>query len=378
MRTFIPLPRRSTSPSSSEGAKEKAMARKTAPRGVVLACIIVLVCMPALTWGEVYRSNEMGIALESISPIRIDEFPYYLEIIREEDRESRVLYHEGEPVKRWGRTRLETGGTEVVEYREGEVVESTLYDRRERVSEIRTYEDGSLTGRLVYSYSGERISSVIRYDGRGNLLEGRTYRHDSKGRLLGYREISPTEPATTTSRYLYSDGTIREEWHGDTTRGDMFRYNDAGKLVLHEGWRDGDVVLRLIRSYSEDGLPLLSREIDFEAETVTVSQYDEGRIVRELTETTEGTRIEEVTYSYGPGGNLAEKNRKARLIRESWEYSYDGEELARSTYRRGGEIVKVTDYQNEDDYVETVYRNGEPLIEIEYEDGTKSGEARVR
>ncbi|MFP4563985.1 MAG: hypothetical protein ACLFRY_11830 [Spirochaetia bacterium] len=354
------------------------MARKTAPRGVALACIILFACLPAIGWGDIYRSNELGIAFESISPIRTDEFPYYLEIIREEDRESRVLYHEGEPVKRWVRTRLETGGTEVVEYREGEVVESTLYDRRERVSEIRTYEDGSLAGRLVYSYTDGRISSVIRYDERGNLLEGRTYRHDSKGRLLGYREISSTGPAIARSRYLYSDGTIREEWHGNETRGDMFRYNDAGKLVFHEGWLDGDVVFRLIRTYSEEGLPLSSREVDFEAETVTVTHYDEGRIVRELTETMEGTRIEEITYSYGPGGNLAEKYRKAREIRESWEYSYDGDELARSAYRRRGEIVRVTEYQNEDDYVETVYRNGQPLIEIEYEDGKKVGEARVR
>ena len=377
MRTFIPLPRRSTFRSFSEGAKERAMVRKIPPPGAVSACIFVLLSLPALGWGEIYRSNEMGIALESISPIRSDEYPYYLEVTREEDREIKVLFHEGEVAGRWVESRMESGGSEVVEYREGTVVKSTLYDRKERVSEVRTYEDGSLTERLVYSYTGERISSVLLYDGRGTLLERRTYRHDSKGRLLGYSEIAPDE-AATTSRYLYSDGTIREEWHGDSARGDMFRYNEAGKLVLHEGWQNGEVTVRLTRTYSEEGTGLSSREADFEAETVTLGNYREGKIVREITETMEGSRIEEITYAYGPDGNLVSKKRKGPGVRESWEYSYDGQELKTSIYRRGGETVKVTEYRNEDDYVETVYRAGEPLLAIEYEDGKKVGEVPVR
>ena len=358
------------------------MPRKRALGSAVLLFFISLTCFPPRGWTEFYRSNEMGIVFEGIEPIRTDEYPYYVRIFTEEDREIKILYHRGEPARRWVKTRLDTGEIEVIEYREGTAEKATRYDRRERPVEIRSYEEGSLTERTVYTYVDERISSTARYDGEGNILERLEYGHDTKGRLREYRELLEPEqegtPKISRSRYLYSSGTIREEWHGDELRGDMFRYNESGGLIVHEGWREGRLVVRTTRTYTEEGKILFSRTADFEEETVNSDYYEEGRIVRERRETEEGNLIEESTYTYGPGGNIIGKNRRAPGVRESWEYAYTGGELQRSVYRRGGTIAKITEYRKGDHYVETIYRHGEPLVAVEYENGKRVGEVPVR
>jgi YD repeat-containing protein len=368
------------------------MPRKRVSGRALLPFIIVLITVPGIGWGETYRSNEMGIPFERISSIRTDEYPYFVSITRENGREIKILHHEGEEVRRWVKARLESGRSEVTEYRKGVIEKITRYDSGERPMEISFFEEGTLIERFVYGYAEGRIISAVRYDGEGEVLRRYRYDHDSTGRLREYREVvSPrsergTEEGSDTaeapegsrSRYLYTDGSIREEWHGDRYRGDMFRYNESGRLVLHEGWRDGQVVTRLTRTYSEEGRILTSRSADYQEGTVTLAEYDEGRIVRETIETAEGSRIEEITYSYDPEGNLVEKIRRAREVRERWDYSYDDSQLARTVYRRGGELVKTTEYRNEEDYTETIYRNGEPLVAVEYEDGKKMGEVPVR
>ena len=47
-------------------------------------------------------------------------------------------------------------------------------------------------------------------------------------------------------------------------------------------------------------------------------------------------------------------------------------------YGRNGVTDKITEYKNEDDYTETIFRNGRAIIKIYYQDGERKTTEQIR
>ena len=58
-----------------------------------------------------FRSNEIGMELETISEYRLEEYQYYVTVEEEEEVTVKVLFHEGKEIKRW---RIEREGRNAI------------------------------------------------------------------------------------------------------------------------------------------------------------------------------------------------------------------------------------------------------------------------
>jgi|GEM_PF-1433779 len=104
----------------------------------------------------------------------------------------------------------------------------------------------------------------------------------------------------------------------------------------------------------------------------TETEYDEeGRCIR-LKIMMKDTDTKEISYTYDKEGRLlssvTESGTKTTKIQH--EYKSDGT-LKRKTMTVNGELSLICDYASEDDWTETVYGNGGPILVVEYADGVR-------
>lgn len=104
----------------------------------------------------------------------------------------------------------------------------------------------------------------------------------------------------------------------------------------------------------------------------TETEYDEeGRCIR-LKIMMKDADTKEISYTYDKEGRLlssvTETGTKTTKIQH--EYQSDGT-LKRKTMTINGELSLICDYASEDDWTETVYGNGGPILVVEYADGVR-------
>ena len=330
----------------------------------ILLILVTTLSVEALETGY-YRSNPLGMSLETISPDRLGEFPYILSVTKEKDWEVRVLRSKEGEVGRW-ELEFDRQGRKTGEryYRQGQLeMEIEFIDGE--VSVERRFEDGELGETRAYSYEGKDLLGVSVIDNEGSLLYREIYRRAAQGRLRRLARVY--EDRRTESAFAYSEGRLYEEWHGDDDGGKLFRYGSMGKIA-EEVWEGTELVSVEDYVYGEDHTRSQHREEDNQVDRL----YDvEGRLLKE--ETREGDSRSSLNSFLYDGDLLVEKTQLTKSLKEIWRYSYseDGERLLREEYLQNGKIVTVISYTGEKSYHEEVYRNGKPALRLHFEDGQK-------
>lgn len=333
--------------------------------GIILLILVFLAPLSAEAEG-IFRSNDLGMALEKIPEARKRDFAYVLVITDEGEKSIRRLFHEGSEFKRWEREEKGKDSSIETYFEEG------LLMRTERfvsglLTEEQVFSSGLPSERRVFSYEKGRLSMVTTY-GADGLTYTDTYIRSSKGDLHRFIRSYPDGKRIVSSFSLF-DGTLLEEWHGDLDNSDLFRYS-SGKLLSEETYIDGKLAVR--KEYTYPAEHAFSVEEDFIHGTKTERQYDASfRVVSEIVEDPDRGRSE-TAYVY-EGSVLAEKTRRSPALKEQWMYSYDdGGELVSEVYMKNGTMVKVTSYSKDDtqtnvqESVEELYRDGKPFLKIFY------------
>ncbi|MDZ7793428.1 MAG: hypothetical protein U5P10_06955 [Spirochaetia bacterium] len=338
-----------------------------------LICII-FISLPGLCFSPVaalaqdisyYRSNSLGMALEEISPRRLDDHPFVLRRSSNKTRVDELLYKDGQ------------------EYQRAE------YEWKNDVKYARFYENGALIGESIEQAGRLQEERII----TPRAVERRVYEWE-KGQLRGVRVIQ--DEKEWTEEYIRgSDGALQQvlraehkngariagiysgsqreksqtQWHFTEDGWSYFFYinyeelnHEENEQQVTEKYRDGALTYRKEAIRKEDGRVVEEQFFEQEKRIHTVFS-DEGRKLYSSIETPEGTIREEYTYQ---NGRLSELQRKGPEMEERILYiPGEGSQLDETIFRNG-KLQKEVFYHEEERKTEVLYRNGEALARIEY------------
>jgi hypothetical protein len=337
-------------------------------RKMVLFLTVIIICQ-SLAADKVYVSNALGMIIKEIRELRADEFQYVLTVAEDEETSTRVLFKDQVEYKRWEMT-LENG----VMVSENLFVEGTISESRKfeqgKVLEEMYFIDGEIAERRIYEYADGILQQVSAYDGEKILLYQDKYERSAAGRLR--RVLRESDETAQFSSFVYAQGTLIEEWHGEDKEGLLFRYH-AGEKLAEETW-EGLKILLAEEVISRDGKKEIIKE-DKVLGLKTTEYYDEEDLVQIERTESEDDLIEHIRYSYNNDKKITGKTKITRAAKEGWEYVYGKSgEIIRETLIRNARIIKVIDYTGEESYTEIIYRDGVPSLRIYFEGGRKVSE----
>lgn len=343
--------------------------RRPARPAAAAALFLALAVLPPQAAAELYRSNAAAIAVAPITEAERGEHEYVLEIRRGDGLRERLLFRGGELIRR-ERSRLDSRGRVVEEERfEGGVLrEVRRYDQRGHLTEVLEYDrTGILERRIALDYENGRRSAERHYDATDTRLFTDRFAYDSAGRIRRVTRERDGEVVRETA-YAYAEGSLFEESFraGQTVR--VVRYDGQRRVAYRAERRDGELVeqqevrypaadVRIVTTTrpEERGVTVerflagrvtdTRREIDGEVVSRTRHEYEDGRLVRVITE----------------GRDIA-----GRRV-ERYEYDVTGE-LARRIVRTEGRTLREVIYHGDRRREEITYRDGEPFLRVTYRD----------
>lgn len=339
-----------------------------------------------------YRSNEIGIPFERISPAQAGDHRFVLvhrPAVAQGDatQEERLLLDQGRQVRRWV-TRRDAGGRLVAEYdyAGGDLTAERSFDAEARLTAAAAYEAGELVSRTVYTYQ-PRVVQVESTGADGSMRFRVTYQLATTGQVRDFVRIAPGQDRLG-ARFVFGGGALVEEVVTAGATRLVSRYL-AGERYQVEEWRGG--VLHSVRDleYSSDGLLVAETRTEPAADRHTITRFDAAGHVLEALTMERGAQVEMVRHRRDAAGRIVTTQRETDAGDERWDFEYavdaptaaaaddpDGR-LRAARHRQNGALVSVTTYQGADgdpsarqvDY----YRNGLPYRRLFFR-----GDERVR
>jgi hypothetical protein len=333
-----------------------------------LICIILLL-LPGLGFSPAaaeaqdisyYRSNNLGMALEEISPRRLDDHTFVLRRSSNKARVDELLYKDGQ------------------EYQRAE------YEWKNDLKYARFYENGALIRERIEQAGRLREERIITPD----AVEQRVYEWE-KGQLRGVRVIQDAKE--WTAEYIRgTDGALQQvlraenkneariagiysgsqreksqtQWHFTEDGSSYFFYlnHEKGEQQVTEKYRDGTLTYRKEAVRKQDIRVVEEQFFEQEKQIHTVFS-DEGRKLFSRIETPEGTVREEYTYQ---DGRLSELRRRGPEKEERVLYTPGEGFQPDEKIFRDAKLQKEVFYHEEERRTEVLYRNEEALARIEY------------
>lgn len=327
---------------------------------ILLAGLLPLAAEPVY-----YRSNWVGIAMEPINRVRLDEFEYVLAVDRSGDTTIKTLYRKQKAWKRWEIVADSRGRrVEEREYENNALTSRSTFDHKGRVKIEYRYIKAALDQRLVYAYSARGVDFVVTYDAHDTLLYTDEYQLAPSGRLRSMRRVFPDD-SVAVIHFTYGESIMVGEWEYRNGRVLDTQYNGNGQAQHREEW-DGDTLLS-VKDYEYDPQTgALTRETEKHLDDGTqhVSYYDgKGNLTRE----TEGKNNEppvELSYGYQDGRRISTR-KKSSIGVEEWKFNYNAEgKLTSEEYYRRGFLQMRTVYTDPDSWYEEIFHDDEVIIRV--------------
>jgi len=330
---------------------------------------IILLSLPGLSFSPAvaeaqdisyYRSNNLGMALEEISPRQLDDHTYVLKRNSNKTKVDELLYKDGQ------------------EYQRAE------YEWKDDLKYGRFYEKDTLIRESIEQDGRLREERII----TPGAVERRVYEWE-KGQLRGVRVIQ--DEKEWTEEYIRGiDGALQQvlrsenkneprtagiysgsqrvksqtQWHFTENGSSYFFYlnHEEGEQQVTEKYHDGTLTYRRETVREDDSRVVEEQYFEQEKQIHTVFS-DEGRKLFSRIETPEGTVREEYTYQ---DGRISELRRTGPEIDERVLYTPgEGSQLDKRIFR-AGKLHKEVFYHEEERRTEVLYRNEEALARIEY------------
>jgi hypothetical protein len=332
-----------------------------------------------------FRSDELGLALEPIPALRVDEFAWVLRVERVEAgggwTETRRLLSAGEERHRWTVVRSADGRTEEREERGGLVVSRRLSGASGEPLQEESYEAGRLSSRSVYEYAAARLVRVRVFAADGSLASTVEYLTTPGGRLREVRLTSADGGRRTESQV--AGGTVAapggvavsEERSRDGDGWRTTRYDEAGRVAVREQGGPTGLVSRERLVYAAGSPTPGSSTVEWPGERRVVERsFDaSGGVIAERT-TLADTVIERVSWIRDAAGRELVMHRTGLggtiEVRSTW--SADGT-LEREEHFARGARVKTVIPAGPGERVEELYADGELFLRVHYR-----GDERIR
>ncbi len=319
-----------------------------------------------------FASNLLGMPLAEVSsPFAGGE--YVLESSDLDPGTRYRLLRDGDEV--W--TRVHTpvpAGLRIEEFRADILVRVAVRDPGGRLLEERFLEAGETVEALYYTWSQDRVQSILRQ------LEAQndTYAYSYSRRRFGPTSVvdlsALLDPASGEGyRFaLSADGLYRLALIGGSGG---YVSGLAGSARLQ--WRlslDADGA-RTEWDYGPDGALVQTRSTEPDG-TVIVDRYRDEQVVERLT-LQDGRQISREEFSRDAGGNLTSRRLVAGVVREEWTWDpAEGQDGTERYYRNGVLMRQITREGNRE--VETRYRDGAAVLRITRVDGRRVREESIR
>ena len=320
-----------------------------------------------------YQSNDIGMKLKEINEADISTYEYILIIDKRSDQEKRNLYLENELIKRWELSLYNNKNVREERVFNKEVLESLRYfDRRGRLIEEHLYSDNLFTQKTMYIYGeNQELFQTKTFNNTGALIYYEKYDFNRLGMIRKVKRIW-SDGRIQVSSFIYGKGRLVEEVFSTKNEMTISRYDDSGKLLIIEVWKKEDNIRNTHFFYKKDGSLESSLENNLAGGFETEKKYNtEERLSKEII-TKSNKTISETTYFYDDEGRKIKMNKVSDKGLEEWAFYYDSEgDLDREEYYQRGILEKRTVYTNDNSYYEELFRYGELLIRVFYEDDVK-------
>ncbi len=311
---------------------------------------------------ELFRSNSLGMALESISEVRRDEFTWVLEREERDGTLTERLFRDGEELRKTVSYRKE--GLRISEVWSGKQLLRRIEKREGRPLAELEYDAEGLTERREFQWRNGTLQTQRIYR-NGALEEVRRYITNSQGRLLQLLRLDPAGLPIAVSGYQPGSRSAfpESEWHGKGERRRYFRYDDEGRIAFRSTAEAGES-RSMTRFYREEGALYSRTRLPGERGEI-IRRFDEQRrVVEKLIRTHTTVQRERFFYS---DGRLARRILRKGGERREWEYRYgENEELSERRYLVNGTVQTSTEYGDGVERLVTVYREGEPAVTMRY------------
>jgi hypothetical protein len=337
---------------------------------------LMLLILPPFLYPEVryYKSNDIGMKLKEIREEDVDEYDYILLVEETTDMETRDLLSDNGIIKRWEYSLYNNRNVREERKFNGDTLESIYYyDRRGRLVEEHLYSGDLLTQKIVYFYSeNQELDQIKSYDNTGNLLYEEYYEFNRHGMI---RRVTRTwsDGRNQVSSFVYGHGQLVEETYSSDGEMTISRYDETGNLTFIEVWEGDEQVREKMFFYNKTDESLLSTlEKDLSQGIETESRFNtEGWLIEETVSKDDKTVYKQV-YTYDNEGRKATMKKTSDRGLEEWSFYYDSEgDLNREEYYNRGMLERRTVYTSDNSYYEELYRYGELLIRVYYEDEAK-------
>lgn len=193
-------------------------------------------------------------------------------------------------------------------------------------------------------------------------------------------------PALGEEPYRFaSDGTVRRFRNNAVSRAGVTlggekrwtheEVDRLGRPVARTVWQDGAVVETVAWEYDGDAQRPTRMVVVGKAESVVTEFDGMGREIRVETRDPTGPLIRLLQRRYDGEGRLVETSTEEGDHRYRTEYAFgpDGK-LAVKTQYRDGLVTSRAVYESADDWVETLYVDGRPILEVVFVNGTRRSE----
>ena len=178
------------------------------------------------------------------------------------------------------------------------------------------------------------------------------------------------EEVTATALYTHSDtnGLIiasGKRWY-------LEEYDHLGRPITGTMWENGTITAHTSWIYTGDSQQA-EKKIYTEADESTETDYDSsGNCLSEVVTDNSGVQIRSTRNTYNERDLLLETVTEAGETMNRIVYTYtDADEVSKKEIYRNDMLMSVCEYTDEDNWTETVYKDGRIILVAIYEDGVR-------
>ena len=341
---------------------------------LAFALLLLPAATAALSGQQYYRSDPLGLRGPAVTSRR-DDVEWLLMVEQSGALRTETLLKDGVEQQVVSIRTSATGREELLRV-DGVVRRIERYNERGQLTEEERYTDGELLVRYEYDYTDGQLTarSAFSPDGR---VERERYRYWRDGSLRMVERVGSDERVV----YRYRDGGVTSEERLFDGFREAWTFDQFGRSVERTLYADGSVVEREERTYRGDPpAGLLTVTVSSGADT-RVERYNEDGVVVAVDERADGSLTGEVERILEDGLVVEERELRGG-VRYRTVYDYTDGELSEQRRFRGDELIQRIVYRNDGrpdnlpDRVETIYRDGLPVLEVDY-DGERRIEERV-
>ncbi len=337
----------------------------------IIFIILKLLNLVSPVYGEIYyRSNSIGMVFEMIPVYRLDEFDWFVKIIKENLVENRIMYFKGEETGR--KEFINEGSNLTIKEYKGNNLIHLEHKTEGLILYEQNFKNNVLINEYNYEWSGRQLSKTTYKENKLVVYED-NFILNEYGEIIQIRRIFNDGQLRTSGISSFNQGSA-QEWYSTDKEFILYKYSE-GKVASIENWLDGILIRTKIFYFSESGSTVI--ETDLNSGTINMKIIDlNDNIVSETTRN--GNIVEKILYKYDDN-LLIQKEIASSGLRNKHFYEYDSDNrLKLERIIKGGILIKEVYYSQGKKALEKLYKEDSVVLIVTYKNGDKISEEYIQ